>query len=242
MAKKKPVDFLNDDPKKPIHGYNDRGKPICAAKKKQGEGICNRPAGWGTDHAGWGRCKLHGGVSQGKKRPDMEGNKYAFKHGGRSRKPLYFDKLSAHEQEKYESITTDVLEQLDINIRLCEIKIDRFMALLEKVREFELGIVSETEETEEGATTTKDGLPIPISKIKKIVQKESGMNTSISIQNQIDKTQNTLTKLLDLKHKLQSTENPEKIIAEYVSLQKMARVARARREEENGEERENNTN
>ena len=33
----------------------------CGAKKRQGEGNCTRPAGWGTDHAGVGRCKLHGG-------------------------------------------------------------------------------------------------------------------------------------------------------------------------------------
>lgn len=37
------------------------GKPKCGAKKRQGEGNCTRPAGWGTDHPGTGRCKLHGG-------------------------------------------------------------------------------------------------------------------------------------------------------------------------------------
>lgn len=36
-------------------------KPKCGAKKRQGEGTCQRPAGWGTDHAGTGCCKLHGG-------------------------------------------------------------------------------------------------------------------------------------------------------------------------------------
>jgi hypothetical protein len=33
----------------------------CGANKRQGEGTCHRPAGWGTDHPGAGRCKLHGG-------------------------------------------------------------------------------------------------------------------------------------------------------------------------------------
>ena len=39
----------------------DHGKRYCGAKKRQGEGCCTRPAGWGTDHAGEGSCKLHGG-------------------------------------------------------------------------------------------------------------------------------------------------------------------------------------
>ncbi|MBM9509982.1 hypothetical protein [Actinacidiphila acididurans] len=40
----------------------------CGARKRQGEGTCTRPAGWGTDHAGHGHCKLHGGstTDQGK--------------------------------------------------------------------------------------------------------------------------------------------------------------------------------
>jgi hypothetical protein len=34
----------------------------CGAKNRQGT-PCSRPAGWGTDHVGQGRCKLHGGAS-----------------------------------------------------------------------------------------------------------------------------------------------------------------------------------
>lgn len=43
-------------------------KRYCGANKRQGEGTCTRPPGWGTDHAGWGPCKLHGGGS-----PDVAG-------------------------------------------------------------------------------------------------------------------------------------------------------------------------
>jgi hypothetical protein len=32
----------------------------CGAKSRSG-GACRRPAGWGTNHVGYGRCKLHGG-------------------------------------------------------------------------------------------------------------------------------------------------------------------------------------
>jgi len=31
--------------------------------KTKAETLCQRPAGWGTDHPGQGRCKLHAGVS-----------------------------------------------------------------------------------------------------------------------------------------------------------------------------------
>lgn len=48
---------------------DERNYATCGATRKQlreGEttpGKCTRPAGWGTDHVGSGRCKLHGGSS-----------------------------------------------------------------------------------------------------------------------------------------------------------------------------------
>lgn len=33
----------------------------CGAKKHQTEGTCKKPPGWGTDHPGYGSCKLHSG-------------------------------------------------------------------------------------------------------------------------------------------------------------------------------------
>lgn len=44
-------------PKKPTTHDSSR----CGAVKRQGGGACGRPAGWGTEHVGSGRCKLHGG-------------------------------------------------------------------------------------------------------------------------------------------------------------------------------------
>ncbi|HDR3524336.1 HGGxSTG domain-containing protein [Bacillus cereus group sp. MYBK12-2] len=47
---------------------HDNKKPAktCGAKTRDGK-KCKRPAGWGTDHPGSGRCKLHGGASTGPK-------------------------------------------------------------------------------------------------------------------------------------------------------------------------------
>jgi len=42
----------------------DRGYDTCGAQTRQPGGRgCARPAGWGTDHVGVGRCKLHGGMT-----------------------------------------------------------------------------------------------------------------------------------------------------------------------------------
>jgi hypothetical protein len=40
------------------------GSRYCGAKKRQGEGCCRRPAGWGTPHPGRGTCKLHLGSTR----------------------------------------------------------------------------------------------------------------------------------------------------------------------------------
>lgn len=37
---------------------------MCDARKHLNGEPCKRPAGWGTDHPGWGRCKWHGGCSE----------------------------------------------------------------------------------------------------------------------------------------------------------------------------------
>lgn len=52
------------------------GYPRCGAKTKAGT-PCQQKAGWGTDHVGTGRCKLHGGASKGA----PKGNQNALKHG-----------------------------------------------------------------------------------------------------------------------------------------------------------------
>lgn len=43
---------------------SDRDSRFCGGPKRQGEGTCTRPAGWGTPHPGLGRCKLHGGSTK----------------------------------------------------------------------------------------------------------------------------------------------------------------------------------
>lgn len=44
-------------------GHDTPDPKHCNAKKRSG-GPCTRPSGWGTEHPGIGRCKLHGGTTE----------------------------------------------------------------------------------------------------------------------------------------------------------------------------------
>jgi hypothetical protein len=35
---------------------------VCGAKKRNGDGLCQKPKGFGTSHPGIGKCKYHGGT------------------------------------------------------------------------------------------------------------------------------------------------------------------------------------
>jgi len=84
----------------------------CDATNRDGD-PCGLPAGWGTDHVGEGRCKLHGGASAtGEDNP-------AFKHG------LFSDHLSEEDREAVDALAdldnAEKLEEL-INWRLARLR------------------------------------------------------------------------------------------------------------------------
>lgn len=92
-------------------------KPIppdkfCNARTRGGT-PCRRPAGWGTDHAGTGRCKLHAGCSPG----GPVGNKKAQTHALTSHEfKGYFReaKKAALEAIRRADAATDPLKAADV--------------------------------------------------------------------------------------------------------------------------------
>jgi len=86
----------------------------CGADKRDGSGEqCSLPAGWGTDHVGEGRCKLHGGVrSTGR-------DNGAFKHG------LFSDYLDEEDRHTVDALDeygdAEKLDEL-INWRLARLR------------------------------------------------------------------------------------------------------------------------
>lgn len=62
--------------------------PLCGAKRRGTNETCKKPAGWGTDHNGRGRCKYHGGATP-------SGPQSAnFKHGGYA--DVFLNEYKAH--------------------------------------------------------------------------------------------------------------------------------------------------
>lgn len=80
------------------------GRLLCGARARTAGGRpCQRPAGWGTDHPGSGRCKFHGGASTGPK----------------SGPGLYRRKLTPELQAIYDQFLTDPnLKRLDEEVAL----------------------------------------------------------------------------------------------------------------------------
>lgn len=70
-------------------------RKACGAKNRKGT-PCQLGAGWGTDHAGQGRCKLHGGRSlAGRDSP-------TFKHG------LYSKEISSEDEVEFEDFARNL--------------------------------------------------------------------------------------------------------------------------------------
>lgn len=84
----------------------------CGATNRQGE-PCQLPAGWGTDHVGEGKCKLHGGASlRGEESP-------TFKHG------LFSDYLGEEDRNAIDALDEyDDVDKMDelINWRLARLR------------------------------------------------------------------------------------------------------------------------
>lgn len=120
-----------------LHKAYDR----CDAKNRQGL-PCKRPAGWGTNHAGIGKCKLHGGSSP-------------IKHG------LYSKQLahSTDIQQRIEQLKNDP-ELVNIASHLAAV-----VACLEKVIE---QLTSDHKDYEK----TVDTLSLVVDRIAKIKERE----------------------------------------------------------------------
>lgn len=91
---------------------------VCGATRKQGDdgATCQLPAGWGTDHVGEGRCKLHGGASSGAPSGPENGN---WKHG------LFSSVIRDEDKEtlrRIEDMTTAAKLESTLNMQVLKLR------------------------------------------------------------------------------------------------------------------------
>lgn len=170
--------------------------PICGARTHGNGEPCRRPAGWGTDHPGRGRCKLHGGASHGPKDPTkLRGNRNGEKTGEHS--AIWYDQLSDEEKALFHCLELDVLPQVDEELRLITIRERRMLERINSFKDKTFTTVEKIEKTggEDGPTTEE--------------KQHAVLGQVQAIEEALTRVQEKKTKLLELKAKIQEAQGPD---------------------------------
>lgn len=132
-------------------------------RKKNGE-PCGQAAGWGTAHAGTGKCKMHGGASTGPKNPNTRRN--AVKHG--AYETLMRERLPEAERAIFDAVSVE--PALAAELRIVRYKILRL-----------IGEVSQNVHGKAGTWTVKAddfekgrGIALLVSEARKLVKEMQG--------------------------------------------------------------------
>lgn len=175
-----------------IKNKNKPHSNICGAKAKSTGEPCRLAAGWGTDHPGTGKCRFHGGLSTGPPPEKMKKNKNAVKTG--EYETIWLDTLDDKEKELYSQIRTDVIEQLDNEIRLTDIRIRRMMKRISLLKEHDFTVV----EMQHKEGSGPEG-PVDIDEEKQLAT----MGQIQNIEEALTRVQMRKEKLLKLKHTIE---------------------------------------
>ena len=136
----------------------------CGAKTRSG-GKCQLKAGWGTDHVGEGKCKLHGGASKG----PPKGNKNARKHG--VYESVIRDQLKDEEKETFDKVSAD--DDLKQELKILRFKLLR---LLEPVEQQQIMSNGQIETIEIDEVTKSKAIAKLVDNIRKLVKDNKEIN------------------------------------------------------------------
>ena len=161
----------------------------CGAKTRAGT-PCQQKPGWGTNHVGEGRCKLHGGRSTGPK--NQSNNKNAVSTG--ERESIVFDFLDDEEKELLNQIDLDKLKQIDNEIKLIDIRLRRMMKRIQKLNKDDMSVSNHKAGEERDAHTDITESVDSLSKIQ-------------NIEDAITRVQGQKLRLIESKHKLEMDNN-----------------------------------
>ncbi len=140
-------------------------KNICGAKAKSTGEPCEKPAGWGTDHQGEGKCKYHGGASKGA----PKGNKNAVKHGIYEKEIK--KKMNEDEKEVYSNISTE--EGLEQELKILRFKLLRLLEPVEQQKIIDGGRIATIEIDE---VTKSKAIAKLVDNIRKLIKDNKEIN------------------------------------------------------------------
>lgn len=188
-----------DKRKKKVEAPKPHTPNICGAKTRQGT-MCKNPAGFRTPHFGTGRCYLHGGLSTGGRgKGGPYGNKKGLKTG--AYETIWLDVLPEEEQQLYHEVITDKVVQLDQEIRLLDIRERRMLQRIEKLKQQDFTAVEISSEIGKGVQGSVD---------KTTEKRAATLGQIQAIEEALTKVQARKERLLDLKHKFEQSQGPEK--------------------------------
>lgn len=147
---------------------------ICGAKTRSGLPCRNRPMKNG-------RCRMHGGKSTG----PPQGNKNAVTTG--EYETIWMDALDEQERVLFYAVDTDVLKQLDEEIRLITIRERRMLQRIQSLKQQH--VLEEISESSEFGTTKRY-----VDAVIRIQQ----------IEEALTRVQEKKARLLELKHKVET--------------------------------------
>lgn len=184
----------------------------CRRKTRAGK-PCKKIAGWGTDHVGAGACKLHGGKSTGPKDKvkagaSQQGNKNALKTG--EYETIWHDTLTDDEKQSYTDVRTDVLGQLDEEIRLITIRERRMLQRIANLGQVDMTVVEESEvwEAKAAVEMNPDTEELESVDVIKTTKKAQGTLGQIQhIEEALTRVQAQKARLLDLKHRVEDPDD-----------------------------------
>lgn len=185
--------------KKKVEASKPHAPSICGAKTRQGT-MCKNPAGFRTPHFGTGRCYLHGGLSTGGRgKGGPYGNKKGLKTG--VYEAIWLDALPEEEQQIYYEVVTDKVAQLDQEVRLLDIRERRMLQRIEKLKQADFTIVEQID---------ADGMEKGKQTNLYTKKRAATLGQIQAIEEALTKVQARKERLLDLKHKFEQSQGPEK--------------------------------
>lgn len=197
----------------------EKGYPVCGAKTRSGSPCKNRIAVKGRCRVKKHQGSTNGGAPKGNKNAvgndggAPEKNKNAVTTG--EHETIWLDCLSEEDQKKYNSIDTDLLVQIDEEIKLTTFREYKMMKRIADLAEVDYTIVQKVVKSK----PSKDS-PEPLVTVSEQEEKVLATLGQIQgIEDALTRVQGRKARLLSLKHKIQNNEMPTDTIEIEVTLE-----------------------